>query len=109
MAFPADCERCDESEHALNGCGYNDATAGKARAAYEGALGELRICPQWLYREVPLISWVLEALEDYRRGALGNVLDLDADLLDYLRIADAESTAWRNAMERQVAHGNGAR
>lgn len=109
VPFPFACADCPTEQRTDYGCGYDEAAIGKARVQYKGALGELRTCPQWLYHEIPIAYWTLTNLEDYRRGALGNVLDLDADLLDYLRVADSEMGAWRDAMEAQIADGNSTR
>jgi len=38
-----------------------------------------------------LLSW----LPDYKRGALGPVQELEAPLLQYLRIAEAAEDSWR--------------
>jgi len=45
---------------------------------------------------------VLDDLEDYRRGALGNVWDLPAPHLQALRIADAEMAQWSSYYQARI-------
>lgn len=44
---------------------------------------------------------ILCLVDDYDRGSLGNVLDLPADLFDYLRIASIEMRNWKGAIEQE--------
>lgn len=40
-----------------------------------------------------MLAW----LRDYKRGAMGPVQQLEAPLLDYLRVAEAEHETWEAA------------
>jgi len=66
----------------------------------------MRTCPQY-YRRQPWVQDVMQDLEDYRRGALGNVLLLPAPWLELLRAADREQSAWKAAQERDLLERNG--
>lgn len=52
------------------------------------------------------VSSLMRDIDDYERGALGNVLDLEAPYRDYLRIGLAERGVWRDAMDKQTAPEN---
>lgn len=55
-----------------------------------------RTCPRW-HLLSPEVGQVLAWLRDYKRGAMGPVQQLEAPLLDYLRVAEAEHEAWESA------------
>jgi hypothetical protein len=60
-----------------------------------------RTCPHYYVRSA-FVGSVLEQLEDYKRGALGDVRDLPAAQLDYLKIAEAESNAMSNSLTEDI-------
>lgn len=97
---PYACETCPLHERALWGCGWDDETRGKAEVLYTRGAPETKTCPQWYARQ-PAVADVTSHLEDYERGALGNVLELPAAFLDYLRAASSERAAWQ--AEQQAA------
>jgi hypothetical protein len=41
-------------------------------------------------------------LRDYKRGALGNVLELEPQFLDLLRVAESEESAWESAQTKAI-------
>lgn len=52
------------------------------------------------------LEWVqriLADVEDYRRGALGPVQDLEAGYLELLRVADGEKARWQAAQEARIS------
>lgn len=53
----------------------------------------------------PQVQEVLAWLKDYMRAALGPVQMMEAPLLDYLRIAEAEHSVWEG---RQMSSGKKA-
>jgi len=57
-----------------------------------------KTCPQYFARS-PFVLSVRDQLEDYRRGALGDVRDLPAHLLAYLRVLDSADTRWQRQQE----------
>lgn len=60
-----------------------------------------KTCPRWCWLQ-PGVQAVYDELEDYRRGALGNVLALPAPRLALLRIADAEQNVWAAEQQAQM-------
>jgi hypothetical protein len=72
---------------------------GKARTPYTDGASESpwnRTCPRW-YLLSPEVGEVLAWLRDYKRGAMGPVQQIEAPLLDCLRVAEAEHEAWEAA------------
>lgn len=51
-----------------------------------------RTCPEYLARQ-PVIASVWNDLQDYKRGALGPVQDIQAPHLTLLRVLEAETAA----------------
>jgi hypothetical protein len=104
-----ECQDCtDPDDWAAWGCGWHDL-AGKGQHEFSLSGGEepyTRTCPQF-YRRLPWVQEVLQDLEDYRRGALGNVLLLPAPWLALLRAADVEASAWKNEQEMQLLERRG--
>lgn len=110
--YPPGCEECEEGRRAASGCGcswgvpwtetaggpshegkhFRDYGEGDAGGATERPWS--RTCPEWFYRS-PFVQSVLAELPDYEAGRLGNVQDLPAPLVEYLRIASAEQSAWK--------------
>ena len=41
-------------------------------------------------------------LRDYKRGALGNVLELEPQYLDLLRVAESETGEWESAQTKAI-------
>lgn len=84
------------------GCGFH-GYEGKSEVEYGDGWDEPfnRTCPQY-YRRLPWVQQILMDLEDYRRGALGNVMLLEAPYLELLRVADVEQSKWQQAQERQL-------
>lgn len=64
-----------------------------------------RTCPQY-FRRLPWVRELLSDLEDYRRGAMGNVLLLPAPWLQLLRVADVEQANWQATQKRQLMEGS---
>lgn len=101
-----DCTECtDPQDWDEYGCGWR-GLEGKGRYEFTLVGGPeepfRHSCPQY-YRRLPWVQDLLGDLEDYRRGAMGNVMLLPAPWLQLLRAADAESTAWQNQQEQQLA------
>jgi len=87
------------------GCGYSEEYTGKATAMHssdDSPLAELKTCPQWLYLEDHTVQFVLDHLEEYKRGQLGTIWAMDADMVDYFRVAENEYSNWRSIMEDQI-------
>ena len=60
-----------------------------------------KTCPRF-YALKPAVLSVLEDVEDYKRGALGNVnTDLAAPEVDLLRTAEREHAAWESENLKQ--------
>lgn len=107
IASPSECDACDAEDWADYGCGFHDL-AGKGSREWENDLTDpwvRRTCPRYLLCQ-PIIGQIMGDVKDYERGAMGNVLEMEAPYLACLRVASSELTAWRNAMDRQMmAHG----
>jgi hypothetical protein len=63
-------------------------------------------CPRWYWQQ-PLVQEVYSDLEDYKRGALGDVLSLPAPYLDLLRVAEGARGAMQKECERQILEKDG--
>ena len=63
-----------------------------------------KTCGQYYLRTV-FVQSVINALEDYRRGALGDVRLLPSPMLEYLRLADNAVASWRNQQDQKLAGG----
>lgn len=77
---------------------------GMALCTYEhGATQEpwAKTCPRWCSLLLH-VQQVQRDLDDYDRGALGNVRELEAPYLEYLRAASKEREIWRSENERQM-------
>ena len=61
----------------------------------------VRTCPQY-YALSAFFASVRCHLEDYRRGALGNILDLPASMLSYLRTLDTSEQSWQRDQEKAM-------
>jgi len=87
----------------LFGCG-RDGHEGKSTAYEHGASEEpwSRSCPRYYY-EMQWFQMVMADLEDYRRGAMGPVQDMEAPHLDLLRVAHAEKIVWEQENHRVVS------
>ncbi len=104
--WPCTCERCPDAQRERYGCGWSDATRGKGLAVHADNKDELLdTCPQWYARQ-PLVASVYDLLGDYRDGRLGDVRDLPADLLTYLRAASAELEVWTRIQQGRVMDGD---
>jgi hypothetical protein len=93
--FPRDCANCGPDWQKYFGCGFA-GYEGKGKQVYtKGSRQEpySRTCPRYYYQQ-PWVSCLLSDLGDYKRGAMGNVLYLEAQYLDYLRILENEMTEW---------------
>jgi hypothetical protein len=42
------------------------------------------------------VRQVIQFLQDYKRGALGPIWQIEAPLLEYLRVAEAEHARWES-------------
>jgi len=103
ILWPHDCEDCSPDDHETFGCGFN-GLLGKSRVKYSRGAAEPpynRSCPRWCWLQ-PAVQSVYDDLEDYRRGALGNVLDLAAPRIALLRVADSEHRAWEAEQQAQM-------
>jgi hypothetical protein len=113
---------CGDDDKAIWGCGFDWRHKGKAACTYktleryarainrpvdslieEGDLlvEAFRTCPHYYARSI-FVGSVLEHLDDYRRGALGDVRDLPAAQLDYLRIAETESNTMSHSLTEDI-------
>lgn len=104
--YPYSCEACpdDECIKARHGCGWDDRWRGKGVVV--NINGEIMpTCPQWLGRQ-PFVDSVFCLLQDYCDGRLGDVRDLPADLLAYLRMAANELEAWKGAQQSRLIDGD---
>ena len=54
----------------------------------------LRTCPRYFLSK-PYVQLIYADVEDYKRGAFGNVLDLEAPYLEYLRTAATAMDMWQ--------------
>jgi len=61
-----------------------------------------RTCPQFFW-SMPWVQRILSDVEDYRRGSLGDVSDMESPYLDLLRVADAEKCSWKNEQEARIS------
>jgi hypothetical protein len=94
VAFPHECSKCPRGDEARRwGCGWDPKTAGKGKVVHVWD-DKLRTCPRYYLEAYPDVGRVLYELEDYRRGALGPVGQLRADLVDYYRMADSTQRKW---------------
>lgn len=62
-------------------------------------------CPQWLAVQ-PFVCSVFVLLGDYSEGRIGDVRDLPADLLVYLRAAAGEVEAWKGKTQERLTDGD---
>lgn len=60
-----------------------------------------RTCPRY-YFESEFFQIIFQDVQDYRRGAMGNVCDLPAAHLDLLRVLDAELDNWENLQDTRL-------
>lgn len=87
------------------GCGWDDAARGRGSAVHPDDKNErFETCPQWLARQ-PFVASVYELLGDYREGRLGDARDLPRPLLEYLRMANAETEVWLRVQQAKVTDG----
>ncbi len=98
--MPFECTTCPEWEHEYWGCGFDACFKGKGKFPREAPM-DFDTCPQW-FTSQPFVVHIWELLEDYRRGALGDVLDLPASMFAYLRVLDTELARWDSAMSEQA-------
>lgn len=97
--WPSACDSCpandSEDDARFFGCGLR-GFEGQALAPYaHGAKTEpySKTCPRF-YSQNEDVERVIIDLRDYRRAAMGNVLDLGDAHLTYLRIAESEVREW---------------
>lgn len=110
---PAPCIRiidghevhCSHDKRKLLGCGFVDFEGkgalrehGSQHAPYN------RTCPQY-YARIPAVMSCYDYIDDYRRGALGNVLDLPNPLWQALGILDVELKQQERVNEERISHG----
>lgn len=98
---PGSCDGCI-ADKLWHGCGWDEDTRGRGAIRLEGG-DILETCPQYHLRQ-PFVASVYELLEDYKRGALGNVLDLEASAIDALKVLSAAMTDWEVA-QQEALHG----
>ena len=98
--MPFECTTCPEYEHEFWGCGFDAQYKGRAQFDRAEPM-DFDTCPQWFTHQ-PFVAHTWELLEDYRRGALGNVLDMPAPMATYLRTLDVELSRWDAEMTRQA-------
>lgn len=102
---PADCKSCTEEDRRHFGCGE---WAGKGEYTEwdfpRGLTDEWvkHTCPRWCLT-LPEVLQAFADRDDYDRGALGCVLDMDAAYLECLRAASLERKIWDSEMQRQVS------
>lgn len=113
------CDGCDLHHRALYGCGCSYGTPHTPEAggpSYEGLATVTylfgadqepwsRTCPRY-YATAPHIAEIYSDLEDYRRGAMGDVDQLEHQLLIYLRAIDAAKNQWEAENMRQLSGGS---
>ena len=64
----------------------------------------VRTCPEWFATRA-VFSDIYESIEDYRRGALGNVRALPLPFLALLRVLDNEMVIEKNEIEEAFYAG----
>jgi len=62
---------------------------------------ELKTCPQY-YANTRYYQSIRDDLEDYRRGAIGNVDDLAINRLAALRVLDRAEQHWQSDQEQNI-------
>ena len=60
-----------------------------------------RTCPQFFW-SLEWVQRVLADVEDYRRGSMGDVNDMEAPYLELLRVADSEKAKWKAEQEARI-------
>ena len=103
VPFPSDCECCTKEDHGIYGCGFV-GLEGKATIAYKfGAKSPPwnKTCPRYCMAD-PHVQQIMESVEDYKRGALGNIRQLPSGYVDLLRAAVSELALWEFENERQT-------
>ena len=60
-----------------------------------------KTCPQYFQR-LPWIRELSADVEDYRRGALGNVDEMSAVRLELFRVLDGEMGKWKSENDHRV-------
>jgi hypothetical protein len=98
------CEKCGEEEWRLFGCGFHGFAGQATVRRQDGTFGYehgariepwSRTCPRYCW-SLPWVQAIRSDLRDYKRGALGCVLDLEVPHLEALRIAEAEEERWES-------------
>lgn len=99
---PMDCADCTEDDRRWFGCGLDGrAYESDPDCVYVDG-DDYRTCPR-TYLQHPAVAMIYADVEDYRRGALGCVLDLEAPYVDYLRAAAGAIDHWQAKQQAQLS------
>jgi hypothetical protein len=85
------------------GCGF-EGFDGKSQHLYEkGALNEptKRTCPRFCSL-LPHVQFILNDVYYFKKGVLGNILNLESAYVDYLVCAEYEMSHWENANKSRI-------
>lgn len=102
VAFPCECKKCPTAIKERHGCGHYDRYRGLA--AIRPARGDPRdpinrTCQRFFVEADADVQYLLWTIEDYRRGALGPVGALPANLVDAYRLFDSEWSVWQDKQQ----------
>ena len=89
------CERCEDHEQRMYGCGWRKEYAGKAtvEGTRDSTWKDCKSCPVWVACQ-PLLVDVAEMYPHFKQGTIGNVLDLPAPDLECLQAYSDEMAAF---------------
>ncbi len=103
VPFPSECKECSLDIKEEFGCGH-DGFGGKSKIKYEnGAKDEYwsRTCPMYAASH-SFMNEIVYDLENYKRGAMGNIFDMDNIRFELLSIAENEQGVWENENQKQI-------
>lgn len=104
VSFPRECNGCSTEEKELYGCGFEKEYKGKAKVQFNFTNGEepyTKTCPQYFVR-LDDVQNILSYLQDYKKGAIGNIFELPTTFLEYLKIAEYERQEWERENEKAL-------
>ena len=108
MQLRGPCRKCNSDDHkALYGCPYTGHAGKGAQPVSDRGINDksiTRTCPEW-FATRPAIGQLYDDIEDYRRGALGNVHKMPRPHLTLLRVLDAELSAEKAEIEEAIYDG----
>lgn len=104
--MPKDCADCTSDDWEWFGCGLHGYEDKSHQDCVYVDGEEYRTCPR-TYLGHPAVNAIYADVEDYKRGALGNVLDLEAPHLEYLRAASGAMDKWHAKQQEQLSADHG--